>query len=100
MHGNMSICITLEYREKAFRETTLFIVERRAINPIYNYRIVIDLSVVMLVKLTHSLTRSSAILFATLEIQSPSVQRHTQHQYTFASIVTPALEPRPIYFLP
>ena len=56
MHGNMSICITLEYREKAFRETTLFIVERRAINPIYNYRIVIDLSVVMLVKLTHSLT--------------------------------------------
>ena len=54
MHGNMSICITLEYREKAFRETTLFIVERRAINPIYNYRIVIDLSVVMLVKLTHS----------------------------------------------
>jgi len=58
MHGNMSICITLEYREKAFRETTLFIVERRAINPIYNYRIVIDLSVVMLVKLTHSLTHT------------------------------------------
>ena len=56
MHGNMSICITLEYREKAFCKTTLFIVERRAINPICSYRIVIDLSVVMLVKLTHSLT--------------------------------------------
>jgi hypothetical protein len=27
MHGNMSICITLEYREKAFCETTLFVFE-------------------------------------------------------------------------